>query len=214
MSDDGGPFGFDIHHALEIDFLIKKYQVDCVIETGTNAGDTTEYLCKSYPNLTVVSCETNTDYFNFAQKRLKEFKNLYLFNESSEVVVEKINNNFQMPLFYFDAHWNDYWPLADEIRNVKKGIVCVGDFKNPFAFINDPEVVYGYDGYNGIDCDFNFIKNVVDKKPIKIYTNNVKNHDVYEFPSLQRKRRSGRCYFGVNVDEDFFQNSQYFLPIS
>ena len=213
MSDEGGPFGFDIHHALEINFLIEKYQVDCIVETGTNSGDTTEYLCKSYPNITVVSCETNNDYFSFAYNRLKDFKNLFLFNESSEITVKNINKHFQTPLFYFDAHWNDYWPLADEISNVEKGIVCVGDFKNPFAFSNDPEVVYGYDGYNGIDCDFNFIRHSVGEKATKIYTNNVTDDTVYEFPSLQRKKRSGRCYFEVNLNRDFFKESNYFLSL-
>ena len=55
MIDDGGPFGFDIHFALEVDYLINAYECDAFIETGTNAGDTTDYLSKMYPNISIFS---------------------------------------------------------------------------------------------------------------------------------------------------------------
>ena len=64
-----------------------------------------------------------------------------------------------------------------------------------------------------IDCDFNFIRHSVGEKATKIYTNNVTDDTVYEFPSLQRKKRSGRCYFEVNLNRDFFKESNYFLSL-
>ena len=57
LSDGGGPFGFDITTALEFDYLIERYQCDAVIETGSNMGDTTEYLARAYPHLTSVTCD-------------------------------------------------------------------------------------------------------------------------------------------------------------
>ena len=47
LSDDGGPFGFDVTTALEFDYLIERYQCDAIIETGSNVGDTTEYLARA-----------------------------------------------------------------------------------------------------------------------------------------------------------------------
>jgi hypothetical protein len=211
MSDGGGPFGFDIHYALEINFLVEKYKVDCIVETGTNSGDTTEYLCKTYPNLFIVSCETNNEYFEFAKKRLSVFKNLYLFNESSEIVVSKVYKTFNNPLFYLDAHWNNYWPLEDEIKNIKKGVVCVSDFLNPYIkFLNNN--IYDFDCYEGKYCDSNLIKQSL-KTNTKLYTNNILDLDVYEFPCLQNYRRAGRCYFEVDNNLDLFKNKSYFLEV-
>jgi hypothetical protein len=213
MSDNGGPFGFDIHFALEIDYLIKSYNVDCFFETGTNSGDTTEYLCKTYPHLNIVSCETNLDYFKFAKKRLQNYKNVYLFNESSEAVIAKLNQKFQMTLYYLDAHWNDYWPLKDEIKNIDKGLICVSDFYNPYQELTNLDVEYGYDTYQNISCDVNLLNGVIQDKT-KIYTNNVLDLDVYEYPCLQRQRRTGRAYFNKNINLDLFSKKNYFLPLT
>jgi hypothetical protein len=48
LSDRGVPFGFDIHAALAIQSLIKRYRCDAIIETGCNRGDT------SWPRSTAV----------------------------------------------------------------------------------------------------------------------------------------------------------------
>jgi hypothetical protein len=202
VSDGGGPFGFDIHHALEIDYLIKKYNVKKIVETGTNMGDTTEYLAKNYPELEIVTTESVYEFFNFSQKRLKKYLNVSILNESSDIVTSIEGKENITTLYYLDAHWGEYWPLKDEIKNIETGIICIGDF-------NIKNNLYGYDSYNGITCDENLIRDTgfVDK----IYINNP-HCDEYPFPLLQSKL-GGRAYIQKNIKEDFFEDCYYFTML-
>lgn len=199
VSDGGGPFGFDIHHAIEIDYLIKKYNIEKIIETGTNMGDTCEYLAKNYPNIQIITTETNTDFYRYSRNRLMQYQNVSVLNESSEKVIinEKSNNNC---LYYLDAHWEDYWPLKDEIENISSGVVCVGDF-------NIRHYSYGFDGYNGVECDEKLIRG--SGFTGKIYTNNP-FCTAYPFPLLQKGRLGGRAYFCKNKTIDWMSSSKYF----
>ncbi len=200
VSDGGGPFGFDIHHALEIDYLIKKYNIEKIVETGTNMGDTAEYLAKNYPKIKIVTTESNTNFFNFSRKRLLKYQNVSVLNESSEKVVFVENGKDLNTLYYLDAHWESYWPLKDEIKNIFKGIVCVGDF-------NIKHYSFGYDQYNDVSCDEKLIRDCGFTG--KIYTNNPFCGN-YVFPLLQTGRLGGRAYFGKNISEDFMQFNNYF----
>jgi hypothetical protein len=209
MSDGAGPFGYDIHFALEVDYLIEKYQCDCFVETGTNSGDTTDYISRLYPFIDVITCETDDLLFNFSNERLSARKNVTILNESSEKVIEKYNRQrkYNMPFYYLDAHGEDYWPLGDELKNIEYGIICVSDF-----YIGTEEE-YGYDFYNNVICDKDIIlKNT--NPSSKIYVNNfidtIKN---YPFQSLQNLRKSGRAYFTKNVNEDYFKDCSYFMEI-
>lgn len=210
MSDQGGPFGFDIHFALEIDYLLKQYNCDAFIETGTNLGDTIDYMSKLYPELEIISCEVDQLYHALATERLKDRKHLTIHHESSERVIKK-TNNYNMPLYYLDAHWGDYWPLRDEILNIERGIVCVSDF-----YVGDPDmfnpIPYGFDSYNGIRCDKDLIMDIVSPET-KLYTNNSKNLHAYPLPCLQMTRRSGRCYFTKNAEMDLMKDCDYFIPL-
>lgn len=212
MSDGGGPFGFDIHFALEVDYLINAAGCDAFIETGTNTGDTTDYMSKQYPNLSIISTEIEPTFYSLASVRLKDRSNVKLHLNSSEQIMKQYRSQFKCPLYYLDAHWNEYWPLADEIRNIERGVVCVSDF-----FIGEEarrgDVFYGFDSYNGVTCDKSMIlRNTNPDTPI--YVNNASNLDVYEYPIHQKGRRTGRAYFCKGISTDFFSNSPYFKKIS
>ena len=201
MSDGGGPFGFDIHFALEIDYIIRKYNVKTFVETGTNAGDTSYYMAKTYPDIKIITSEIDPYLFTFASDRLKEFDNVEVFLQSSEKTVKQISDSIENPLYYLDAHWNEYWPLVDEIKNIKNGVVCVAD-----ANINDS--FYHFDDYEGVVCDINLIEEKEISTPI--YYNNSRELNHYEYPCLQNIRRSGRMYFCKHNTNDYFKNCKYF----
>lgn len=200
VSDGGGPFGFDIHHALEIDYIVKKYNIEKIVETGTNMGDTAEYLAKNYPKIKIVTTETHRDFFNFSRKRLIKYKNVFCLNESSEKIVRIEDTEKLNTLYYLDAHWESYWPLSDEIKNISRGVICVGDF-------NIEHYSFGYDHYNDIICDENLVRNTGFVG--KIYTNNP-FCTKYQYPLLQTGRLGGRAYFCKNISEDYMQFSDYF----
>lgn len=208
-SGDAGPFGFDIHFALEIEYLVNAYGCDAIIETGTNFGDTAEYLAKQYPNLSVITCETNPMYFAVARERLRKYANVEVSFCSSEIVVKQAQGRFQCPLYYLDAHWDAYWPLADELSNIETGVVCVGDFFIGSA-ATQAQVLYGFDSYNGIINDKDYVLQQVGQ-PVNIYVNNATNPLVYPYPCLQRQRRSGRGYFVLSDLPDHLQDSDFFV---
>lgn len=227
MNDHGGAFGFDIHHALEVDYLIRTYECDAIIETGTFLGDTTKYLSEMYPDLPVISIESNLNFFRGAEKKLKNCANVTLLNESSDLAIKKFVDKFNCPFFYLDAH-NDTpspkygpksFPIFVELENIKKGIVCIGDFfigdgaVQRYNFLlggyNPFEILYGRDEFDGVIMDKDFVEKYA-KPSTKLYVNNSINTKVYPLPCHQWKRRSGRGYFGVGVIEDWFKDCNFF----
>jgi hypothetical protein len=216
LSDHGGAFGFDIHKALEVEYCITSYDCDCIVETGTNAGDTTEYLAKQYPSKQIISCETNPEIFKYAKERLKSFQNIVLLNESSETVVQKYSKEFERPFFFLDAHWENYWPINDELRNIERGVICVDDFFIGGISIQYPgreKITYSHDAYHDgvklIKLDAKLILDTIIPST-EIYINNCEHPENYEFPSHQTVRRSGRAYFCKNIYEDKFKEKNYF----
>ena len=148
MTDGGGPFGFDIHFAMEVDYLVNMYKCDAIFETGTNIGDTTEYLSKMYPEKTIITSEIEKNIFAAAKIRLSNTNNIVLNNESSEIVLQKYKNNFDLPFYYLDAHGCEIGgcPLKEELEAIaakKYDNVCIAihDFKVPGKD-------FGYDTYD------------------------------------------------------------------
>lgn len=211
MADDGGPFGFDIHFALEVDYLIKNYNVDVVIETGTNAGDTADFISKNYPLMDVITSEINTFLHSKAHARLSGRKNIKVLLESSENTV-KLGKDYTCPLFFLDAHWGKYWPLSDELKNIEKGIIIVSDFD--IGKKNVPgDIFYGFDTYNNVKCNKNLVLSSI-TPTTPLYVNNAFDLSVYPYPCLQMKRRAGRCYFTKGINIDLFCESKYFYRLS
>ena len=221
MSDHGGPFGFDVHHALEVDYLIKSYGCDAIIETGTFFGDTTLYLAEMYPDLPVHSCEINSSFYEISKQRLANNSNVTLHNESSEKDLKKLNKKFNLPFIYLDAHWYNpvNFPLAKELKSIKRAIVCVGDFfigrgsGQGFRYFDQEElfkVDYHFDKLDDNSIDIDIIeKNIKPSTPI--YANNALGLNNYPLPCHQFTRRSGRAYFAIGEKQDLFNSCNFFM---
>jgi predicted O-methyltransferase YrrM len=210
-SGDAGAFGFDVHFALEVDYLVTQYGCDAIVETGTNFGDTAEYLARQYPHLPIVTCEINPVYFALARERLRPYPNVEIYLSSSEKVVQSLQTRFRQAFYYLDAHWEAHWPLGEEISSIEQGVVCVGDFFiGPAAA--SAEVFYGFDSYNGAINDQEYVKTHAGADT-EIYVNNALNPGVYPYVCLQRQRRSGRAYFVQGSLPQLFDKSQYFVSI-
>lgn len=202
LSDGGGPFGFDITTALEVDWLIERYDCDAVIETGCNAGDTTAYLCRRYPTLAVISCDIKPEYASGTKRRLAGRTNAIVEEADSPDLIARYAGDFRCPFFYLDAHWYEDWPLERELSLIERGIVMVDDFD-----IGYPG--FGFDEYNGVRCGPEMLVRFRDKIP-RYYTNNP--GAFYEFPCLQNGRRGGKAYFPVAQARDYLAYCRYFLP--
>jgi len=63
-------------------------------------------------------------------------------------------------LFYLDAHWEDYWPLRDEIIEIGKT-----HYDNCVIVIDDCKVPgrhdIPFDQYKGKECSFEYIQDLL-----------------------------------------------------
>tara|TARA_R100000781_G_scaffold77752_2_gene48120 strand:+ start:1169 stop:1846 length:678 start_codon:yes stop_codon:yes gene_type:complete len=202
MSDGGGPFSLDIHNALEVCYLIDFYKCDVILETGTNTGDTTEFLAKTFSHLPIETCEVEKEWCHIAQYRLKKYSNVNVYHDSSQNFISRSIKKYSFPFFFLDAHWLNYWPLKDELSFIDKGVVCVHDF-------NIENVNYSFDSYQNTICDAKLVKENL-KHDVMIFTNNPKG--TYSYPLLQRDRLSGRGYFVIGKDtQGFTENDKFKL---
>jgi len=142
------------------------------IETGTNVGSTVNYVANNFPGIDIYSCEPGKDSFDYASKKLKKYKQVTLKNEFSPAFFHNLEKNDKQILekdsvFWLDSHGCGFeWPLKEEVEyitnNFKSGYIFIDDFKNP-RISN-----FGYDQYNNQVCEWNYIKDNLNKS--KTYT--------------------------------------------
>lgn len=137
--------------------LVKDLKIDCIVETGTFHGKTTCYLAEEFPSLLIYTIEVKFDTFLIAEKNLKSFSNVKQFCGSSEMILKDILPTLsgKRILFYLDAHWEDYWPLLDELKKISTThqntcCIIIDDFKVP----NRP---FKYDSYKGQPLDIYYV---------------------------------------------------------
>ncbi len=126
--------------------LLKNFNFSKIIETGTYLGDTTGYMA-TVSNVPIRSCEKNTHLFELAKSRLKDKKNVDIFNMDSRKFLHKLKKDSDLIqdrcFFYLDAHWGKDVPLKEEIETIASCwdsyIIMIDDFKVP----DDDGYLYG-----------------------------------------------------------------------
>lgn len=196
-----GPFNFDIHKAYDACTIIENGNVNTIIETGTNTGDTTEFLAKQYPEKKIITCDVVPNFCQIAKMRLKKYKNVNVFEVSSEFIIKDVCQKKQNIFYYLDAHLQeDYWPLRNELSLIKRGYVMVDDFR--IGSLN-----YRYDINGGIRCDYNFVK--LYSQVSEIYINNI----LFDYPvinnQIQEGIKSGRCFYQKQFDSSLFLKENF-----
>jgi FkbM family methyltransferase len=188
-------FNSDGYVMKEVEKLIKHTNVKYAVETGTYKGSTTVFLSKLVPN--VHSIEIDNNNYNESKSNFEKLKidNIVLHKGSSEEVFKtllpklKEEAKDEYIFFYLDAHWNDYWPLLDELELISKffnnkAIIVIDDFQIPNRD-------YGFDSYKGQPNNFEYVKNKIEQ----VYT------DGYTYwyngkcePILSYKHTAGKLY--------------------
>lgn len=156
------PFNGDTFIQEEFLSLRDKYSLTTAVETGTNEGDTTVWLARNFQK--TVSCEIDQQLVERCSKKFSEEKvRVEFFHGSSESVLDYVIPHRGIghdTIFFLDAHWNSYCPLLDELEAIAKyellPVIAIHDFKVP-------EGGLGYDGYNGQEYTFEWIKPKIDK---------------------------------------------------
>lgn len=143
-------------------YLKKRYNINTAIETGTYKGHTSMFL--SYLFNSVHTTEINQSEYNDTYKILKNCSNITCHLGSSDKVFQHLLPSLkgERLFFYLDAHWNDFWPLLDEIREIGKThfnncIIMIDDFKVP----NRPDIEF--DKYGNHECSMEYIQNELNK---------------------------------------------------
>ncbi|MBI2629891.1 hypothetical protein HYW76_02225 [Candidatus Pacearchaeota archaeon] len=147
------------------ELAVREGKATSLIETGTYLGWTAGYLARKYSDLKVYSCEINEKSFTIAKKRLSKYPNIRLWKGDSpqflKLLYEK-NSLGERPVFFLDAHWEDKWPIEEEIRiiadNLKSAIIFIDDFK-----INGDNR-FKFDSYKDKECSLARVLPFINKK--------------------------------------------------
>ena len=137
-----------------------NYSDSLWIETGTYYGETTKLLSKISKK--TISIEADKELFETSKKKLKNLKNVELFNGKSEDLLDKLiseNLEFKNICIYLDAHLcqdhlkniqtfgseDTATPILKELEIIKK---YYGKFEKINVLIDDIRLFYGnYQNY-------------------------------------------------------------------
>ena len=132
-----------------------NYSDSLWIETGTYYGETTKLLSKISKK--TISIEADKELFETSKKKLKNLKNVELFNGKSEDLLDKLiseNLDFKNICIYLDAHLcqdhlkniqtfgseDTATPILKELEIIKK---YYGKFEKFNVLIDDIRLFYG-----------------------------------------------------------------------
>jgi hypothetical protein len=155
----GGPFNGQAFRQRIYADLLKEVGFDAIVETGTYAGYTTEFLAAS--GLPVYSVESNPRFYRATAARLAAKSNqIHLSQGDSREFLKDLAKNGSFsptkPFFYLDAHWYKQLPLAEELEIIfakwHQGVVMVDDFQVPGS-------EYTYDNFGpGCSLDASYLE--------------------------------------------------------
>lgn len=147
----------DVYAYNEFKKLIERFSIKKIIETGTYYGWSAIKLAEF--GLPVQTIELSEEYFDIAKRNIKGKENIKtLLGSSPDVLMEIVRDKEEGILLFLDAHWNDYFPLRDELK------VCIDKQIKPVIVIHDfyvPDQRFGYDTYNGQRIDFEYIQDLL-----------------------------------------------------
>lgn len=141
-------------------WLRNTYRLNTAIETGTYSGATTSIFALLFEKVHTI--EINQQYYEISKRNLKEFENIRTHLGDSVETLKKILPAMQGEriLFYLDAHWQNYFPLHDELNTIGKThrdncIIVIDDFRVPGRY-DIP-----FDSYGQLSCSLASIGKVL-----------------------------------------------------
>lgn len=158
-----------------VKILLERHGISAFVETGTSQGETSAFVGQLNRSLPVYTCEVHPPTFRETSARLAAFPNIVMRESSSpdflQFLVAKTSLG-NLPLFWLDAHWYEFWPLRDELSIITSqlgsAVILIDDFEIP----GRPQ--FGYDTtnqYHGrataeapIKCNLDYIKDVLDAR--------------------------------------------------
>ncbi len=141
--------------------LIKAFDFEVIVETGTWTGNTTAYMAQN-SGLPTYSVELNPRFHVIASMRLEEINDVHLYQGESSDFLDKLSQGEvaqKNSFIYLDAHWYEDLPLERELEIIASRwnnfVIMVDDFEVP------SDEGYRYDRYpNGQALDYASYKDI------------------------------------------------------
>lgn len=135
--------------------------------------------CHQNSDYKIYSVDVDSEKVAAAKEAFASNPNIVVECSSSENFLKSLIDNEALTdrgrvLFFLDAHWNDYWPLRDEIIQILKLLrfaIVVDDFAVP----GHPE--FGFDTYKDGVCDWKLIKDLFSGRDVTVYYPRRSNRD-------------------------------------
>jgi len=128
--------------------IIDNFKPNIIIETGTYQGHGSRWFSEN-SNADIFTVDNDPQFYNESKESLADVPRIKLALSNSVDWLIGISTDPEFTqkstLFYLDAHWGAYLPLADEISVITKNwsnyIITIDDF-----FVEDDHG-YGFDDY-------------------------------------------------------------------
>jgi predicted O-methyltransferase YrrM len=207
----GLPFNGDKYLIDLTEFLI-QCGVTTFVETGTYLGHTCRYIAYRHPELSVITVESNPNYFDASKTVLKSYSNVRVIKGDSAKEIERFvkYNRLGLTLFFLDAHWYDFLPLPDEIRKIStyksKAILIIHDFQVPGR--SD----LGFDTYKGQVIGIEMLyQSLIKGRTYHVFLPNYTYIQAYANPVSAGKELRGYAIVFIDAPEalDEFAKSEY-----
>ncbi len=114
--------------------IVVQHEIYTIVETGIDKGMSTAVLATMVQQ--VFGIDNNAEAIRTAHTNLEivNTKNAVLIYGNSPGVLRALQPSLpDNTLYFLDAHWNDYWPILDEIAAIRKetGVIVMHDFVVP-----------------------------------------------------------------------------------
>lgn len=167
-----------------IAYLIKKFKIPVMIETGTFKGINAKVMSRYVPLLYTV--EKQKEYYEIAKERLVFIPNVSIVHDDGAEFLRRLQGD-EKRLFYLDAHFYD--KKAKEKFVVKKELKALKDRKNCVIVIHDFDNGLGHITYDGQPLDMDLLRNDLDNINLNFYyyTNELSSCDIIGGPVYFRQ---------------------------
>jgi len=98
-----------------------------ITETGTYVGATSLWFSRVWVNLPFCTVDIHEDWVRYATAKGVNA----MYGDSAVVLDGMVDGLGVRPFFFLDAHWGEFWPLADELKAISRladSVVLVHDF--------------------------------------------------------------------------------------
>jgi len=182
-------------------FKIKEF-----IETGTFKGVNARFYSQHFEY--VQSCESNPEYYKIALEKIKNTKNITLWNMKSKGFLHmfremyRADNRSDIVFIYLDAHFYDESLPFEKRFVVVEELKELRGFRNCVIAIHDFDNGLGHITYDNIPLGWAIVGDLLKKvnPDFKFYTNSYSTCDIIRKPEDLE---------GVPNDDDVRENLEY-----